>query len=91
MSGRPHESMPERATSTVISFSEVIGNNTAEEERRSRIAEFELRARNMGITDENLVAQKVAIWEEIWVAEQNGDSVGMRSPVQISNLFPEAA
>ena len=34
------------------------------EERRSRIAEFELRARSMGITDENVVAQKVAIGKE---------------------------
>ncbi|PUU81124.1 hypothetical protein B9Z19DRAFT_653447 [Tuber borchii] len=55
----------------------VIENNTAEEERRSRIAEFELRARRMGITDENLVAQKVAIWEGIRAAEQNGDSIGV--------------
>ena len=29
----------------------------------------------MGITDENLVAQKVAIWEGIWAAEQTGDSI----------------
>ena len=55
----------------------MIENNTAEEERRSRIAEFELRARSMGITDENVVAQKVAIWEGIWAAEQNGDSIGV--------------
>jgi len=49
----------------------------AEEERRSGIAEFELRARSVGITDENLIAQKVAIWEGIRAAEQSGDSIGV--------------
>jgi len=37
---------------------------------KSRAAEFESRARSMGITDENLVAQKVAIWEGMWTAQQ---------------------
>ena len=54
------------------------------EEERSRIAEFELRARSLGITDENLVAQKVAIWEGIRAAEQNGDRIG----VSILYSFP---
>jgi len=49
----------------------------AREERRSRTAEFESRARSMGITDENLIAQKVAIWEGMWAAQQSGDSVGV--------------
>ncbi|KAG0640972.1 hypothetical protein HOY80DRAFT_1040512 [Tuber brumale] len=40
-----------------------------------RTAEFELRARNMGITEKALVDQKVAIWEGMFVAEQNGDSI----------------
>ncbi|PUU82330.1 hypothetical protein B9Z19DRAFT_1061935 [Tuber borchii] len=47
----------------------------AEEERNSRIAEFEVRAKNMGITEEEFVAQKVAIWEGMWVAKQNGDDI----------------
>lgn len=49
----------------------------SEKERRSRAAEFELRARGMGISDENLVAQKIAIWEGMWVAKQHGDNVGV--------------
>ena len=55
------------------------------EERRSRIAEFELPARSMGITDENVVAQKVAIWEGIWAAEQKGESIGVS--IHYSFLF----
>jgi len=31
----------------------------------------------MGITDKNLIAQKVAIWEGMWAAKQSGDSVGV--------------
>ena len=31
----------------------------------------------MGITDENLVAQKVTIWEGMWVAKQGGDNIGV--------------
>ena len=38
----------------------------------------------MGITDENLVAQKVAIWEGMWVAKQSGDNIG----VSIFYSFP---
>ncbi|PUU81128.1 hypothetical protein B9Z19DRAFT_1122548 [Tuber borchii] len=75
MSGRPHESMPERSAPAVTSASEVEGDKV-EGERKSRVAEFELRARSMGITDENVVAQKVAIWEGMWVAKQNGDNIG---------------
>ena len=49
----------------------------AEEERESRAAEFELRAKNIGITEAKFVAQKVAIWEGMWAAEQNGDDIGV--------------
>ena len=31
----------------------------------------------MGITDEKLIAQKVAIWEGMWVDRQKGDGVGV--------------
>ena len=47
----------------------------AEEERNSRALEFEVRAKNMGITEEEFVAQKVAIWEGMWVAKQNSDDI----------------
>ena len=55
----------------------LIEDNKAEEERKSRIAEFELRAENMGITRENLVVQKVAIWEGMWAAKQSSDDIGV--------------
>ncbi|KAG0641798.1 hypothetical protein HOY80DRAFT_1038334 [Tuber brumale] len=42
----------------------------------SRAARFESRARNMGITEEGLVTQKIAIWEGMYTAEQSGDSIG---------------
>ena len=50
-------------------------DNESEEERDSRTAEFELRAKNMGIPEENFVAQKVAIWEGMWAAEQMGNDI----------------
>jgi len=31
----------------------------------------------MGITEEKLVAQKVAILEGMWIAQQNGDDIGV--------------
>jgi len=46
-----------------------------------RTAEFELRARNMGITEDALVVQKVAIWEGMWVAKQNGKDIEVSIPV----------
>lgn len=52
-------------------------DNRGEAERELRAAEFELRARNMGITEAKLLAQKVAIWEGTWVAKQNGDDIGV--------------
>jgi len=46
-------------------------------ERFLRIAGFEQRARIMGITENGLVAEKVAIWEGMYTAEQSGDSTGV--------------
>ena len=34
----------------------------------------------MRIADENLGAQKVAIWEGIWAAEQKGDGIEVSIP-----------
>ena len=34
-----------------------------------------MRARGMGITEEALVAEKVAIWEGMWAAEQSGEDI----------------
>ncbi|KAG0135473.1 hypothetical protein HOY82DRAFT_600269 [Tuber indicum] len=50
-------------------------DSRAEEERKSRTAEFELRAKKMGITGEGSVAEKVAIWEGIWAAERTGSDI----------------
>jgi len=47
-----------------------------------RTAEFELRARNMGITEEALVVQKVAIWEGMWATKQ------CSKDVEVSILIP---
>ncbi|PUU74415.1 hypothetical protein B9Z19DRAFT_1133339 [Tuber borchii] len=66
MSSHPHEGMPEVK----------LVEDNAEEERKSRAAEFELRAKNMGITEAKFVAQKVAIWEGMWTTKQNGDDIG---------------
>jgi len=46
-------------------------------ERFLRTAGFEQRARNMGITEKGLVAEKVAIWEGMHTAEQSGDGTGV--------------
>ncbi|KAG0135469.1 hypothetical protein HOY82DRAFT_600262 [Tuber indicum] len=54
---------------------ELAAGNRAEEERRSRTAEFESRARSMGITGEKAIAEKVAIWEGIWAAGQAGNDI----------------
>ncbi|KAG0642340.1 hypothetical protein HOY80DRAFT_1036903 [Tuber brumale] len=54
---------------------ESAGAGGVEEERRSRATEFEMRARSMGITGERLVAEKVAIWEGMWAAEQTGNDI----------------
>jgi len=55
--------------------------NGAEEARKSRIAEFESRARSMGITGEEAIAQKVAIWEGMWTAKQS------RNESEVSTLY----
>ena len=60
-----------------VDIIKLVENNKAEEERKLRTAEFEWRAKNVGITKEELVAQKVAIWEGMWAAEQNGDNIGV--------------
>ncbi|KAG0642344.1 hypothetical protein HOY80DRAFT_642908 [Tuber brumale] len=52
-----------------------LEDHRAEEDRNLRTAEFELRARNMGITGERSVAEKVAIWEGMWAAEQAGNDI----------------
>ncbi|KAG0642345.1 hypothetical protein HOY80DRAFT_1106725 [Tuber brumale] len=52
-----------------------LEDNRAEEERNLRTAEFELRARNMGITGERSVAEKVAIWEGMLAAQQAGNDI----------------
>ncbi|KAG0135470.1 hypothetical protein HOY82DRAFT_600263 [Tuber indicum] len=61
MSSNPHE--------------ELVEASRVEEERKSRAAEFELRARNMGITDERVVAEKVEILEGVWAAQQAGNEI----------------
>lgn len=45
--------------------------------KRLRTAEFELRARNIGITLEALIAKKVEILEGMFVAKQSDDSIGV--------------
>lgn len=49
--------------------------------KRLRTVGFERRARNMGITEEALVAQKAVIWEGMWTAEQNGRDI------EVSTLY----
>lgn len=65
-----------------VDIIKLVEVNNAEEESNSRAVEFEFRARNMGITEEKFVAQKVAIWEGMWAAKQNGDDIG------VSILYP---
>ena len=55
----------------------MVEDNKAEGGRASGTAEFELRARSIGITEAKFVAQKVAIWEGMWAAKQNGDEIGV--------------
>lgn len=50
-----------------------------------RTAGFEQRARNMGIIEQLLVAQKVAIWEGMWATKQKGDNI--RVSIRYSALF----
>ena len=60
-----------------IDITKLAEGSEAEEERRSRTIEFNLRAKDMGITEKKLVAQKVAIWEGMWAAQQNCDDIGV--------------
>ncbi|PUU72861.1 hypothetical protein B9Z19DRAFT_1136520 [Tuber borchii] len=68
--------VPEVGQANYADKIKLVEDDKAEEERESRAAEFELRAKNMGITEMKFVAQKVAIWEGMWVAKQNGDDIG---------------
>jgi len=61
-----------------VNVIKLIEDNRAEEESKSRTAKFELRGKDMGITEEKFVAQKVVIWEGMWAAKQNGDDIGVR-------------
>ncbi|PWW73245.1 hypothetical protein C7212DRAFT_346973 [Tuber magnatum] len=54
--------------------------NRVRAQKVSRAAGFELRARDMGVTEKVLVAQKVAIWEGMYAAKLNGDSIGPVGP-----------
>ena len=49
--------------------------NRAKAQKRLRTTGLEQRARNMGITEEALVAEKVVIWEGMRVAEQHGKDI----------------
>ena len=69
--------MPEVNQANNLNIIKLVEVNKAEEERKSRATEFELHARNMGITEEKFVAQKVAIWEGLWAAKQRGDDIGV--------------
>ena len=63
-----------------VGMIKLVEGSNLEEERESRIVEFELCAKNMGITEEELIAQKVAIWEGMWVAKKSGDKIGVGTP-----------
>jgi hypothetical protein len=47
------------------------------QQRTSRAAAFMMRAKEMGITDATLIADKLAIWEGIWGDKEKGDSIGV--------------
>ncbi|RPB00357.1 hypothetical protein L873DRAFT_1805114 [Choiromyces venosus 120613-1] len=42
-----------------------------------RITEFEVRAKNMGITEQELIEEKIKIWEGMWDAKDKGDSIAV--------------
>ena len=60
-----------------VNIIKLAEDNSAEEKKKLRTAEFELRAKSMGITGEESIAQKVAIWEGMWAAQQSGDDIGV--------------
>ncbi|KAG0638351.1 hypothetical protein HOY80DRAFT_1078746 [Tuber brumale] len=49
--------------------------NSMEAQKVARLDGFELRARNMGITEKASVTQKVTIWEGMYAAKESGDSI----------------
>ncbi|KAG0135477.1 hypothetical protein HOY82DRAFT_600274 [Tuber indicum] len=65
-------------------FLSALEEDKVEEERMSRTDEFESRAKNMGITDESFMAEKVAIWEGMWAAEQTGNDIQVNIPYFIN-------
>ncbi|RPB00378.1 hypothetical protein L873DRAFT_1805169, partial [Choiromyces venosus 120613-1] len=48
------------------------------EQKLLRITEFELRAKKMGITEQELIEEKIKIWEGVWGAKDKGDSIAVR-------------
>ncbi|KAG0642341.1 hypothetical protein HOY80DRAFT_998594 [Tuber brumale] len=66
---------------------ELAEDSRADEERKSRTAEFELRAKKMGITGDESIAEKVAIWEGMWVAEQTGNDIQVGTPFSITARY----
>ena len=77
----PHNPSPKEALEAdqadYVDIIKLVEDDETEEEKQSRAAEFELRAKNMDITEAKLVAQKVAIWEGMFAAKQNGDDIGV--------------
>ncbi|PWW73248.1 hypothetical protein C7212DRAFT_346978 [Tuber magnatum] len=57
------------------------------EQKALKAARFELRARNMGIREKELAAQKVAIREGMHAAKQRGDSIGFNALTMIVLLL----
>ncbi|KAG0135475.1 hypothetical protein HOY82DRAFT_536653 [Tuber indicum] len=83
---KPTDADPSRLAYTAVNPSNEVGtielaeDSRAEEERKSRTAEFELRARKMGITRQESIAEKVAIWEGMWAAGQTGNDIEVDIP-----------
>ncbi|KAG0641788.1 hypothetical protein HOY80DRAFT_1110772 [Tuber brumale] len=51
--------------------------NRVRAQKVTRAARFERRAWNVGVIEERLVAQKVAIWEGMYAAKQSGDGIAV--------------
>ncbi|KAG0640970.1 hypothetical protein HOY80DRAFT_999745 [Tuber brumale] len=54
-----------------------LGAKKQEEEKISRTVAFRLRAGRLGITDAALVAEKLAIWEGMWVDKEKARCEGL--------------
>ena len=52
---------PHKVQADRVGIIELVEDTNVEEEKKSRAAEFESRARNMRITEVKLIAQKVVI------------------------------